>query len=54
MVVVPVRPTTELELPAAVVDEPRVDLLEPLAALYGARRPGVFVAAEVAADVLGA
>jgi len=50
VVVVPVRPSRELELPAAVVgDRDRVDVLEPLAAVYGARRPGVLVGADVAA-----
>ncbi len=51
VVVVPMRPHRGLELPAVVDDRPRVDLLEALTATYGARRPGVFVSAELAAEV---
>ena len=49
VVVVPVRPTRPLALPPEVGSSADlVDLLAPLDAVYGARRPGVFVRADVA------
>jgi (1->4)-alpha-D-glucan 1-alpha-D-glucosylmutase len=46
--VVPIRPAAELVTPAqlGVPGAGWVDVLEPLAAFYGARRPGVFVRGE--------
>ncbi len=43
VVVVPVRPDRDLERPAAVDGDEWVDVLEPLDAMYGERRPAVFV-----------
>jgi (1->4)-alpha-D-glucan 1-alpha-D-glucosylmutase len=43
VVVVPVRPSIELERPAGIDDEAFDDVLAPLGAVYGAERPGVFV-----------
>ena len=51
VVVVPVRPDRTLELPSAVEDLGAVDLLEPLGAVYGAHRPGVFVTSDIAAEL---
>jgi (1->4)-alpha-D-glucan 1-alpha-D-glucosylmutase len=52
VVVVPVRPTVALAPPDAVsADSSWVDLLAPLDAVYGSRRPGVFVRADVAAGL---
>ncbi|HEY3671735.1 MAG TPA: alpha-amylase family glycosyl hydrolase [Acidimicrobiia bacterium] len=46
VVAVPLRPGAEVALPAAVADLPWVDVLEPLDAIYGAHRPGVFARAD--------
>jgi (1->4)-alpha-D-glucan 1-alpha-D-glucosylmutase len=43
VVVVPVRSSVELARPAGVEEEEFDDVLAPLAAVYGAERPGVFV-----------
>jgi (1->4)-alpha-D-glucan 1-alpha-D-glucosylmutase len=51
VVVVPVRPDRTLEVPSAVEDLGAVDLLEPLGAVYGANRPGVFVRSDIAAEL---
>jgi (1->4)-alpha-D-glucan 1-alpha-D-glucosylmutase len=50
VVVVPTRPSRDLVLPPPFDrDEQRVDVLAPLDSVYGARRPGVLVRADVAA-----
>jgi (1->4)-alpha-D-glucan 1-alpha-D-glucosylmutase len=47
VVVVPLRPSVDLARPAAVTGDERVDVLAPLDDLYGSRRPGVLVRAEI-------
>lgn len=50
VVIVPIRPDRRLDAPS-VSDDGRVDVLAPLGAVYGPRRPGVFVARAVADEL---
>jgi (1->4)-alpha-D-glucan 1-alpha-D-glucosylmutase len=51
VVVVPVRPSRPIAVPCAPARDERVDLLAPLDAIYGARRPAVLVRADDATSL---